>query len=273
MKLKRLYNTQHFIEENYNKIIALEELENISCYSYRNIQRIFKSVFNETIGAYQTRLKLENGYKKIIYTKLQLSDIALQVGYSDLQAFSKAFKKHFDCSPQQARHLKTNLFEEKKLTPKISEDFQLPDILKLEPLTVYYQSLKTNYVNSEIELLWKDMEQYKFEKGGTEYFGIIADEPIITDAINCRYDACVSQQPINKILPAKKIFNGTYARFKHVGSYDSIEDTYRQIYGGWILNNDLEFSEKPIIEHYFKHDTNIKGLEKIETHIFIPLAE
>ena len=65
-------NTLSFIEKNYNSPISIKDLERISFYSYRNIQRIFKYSCGETIGAYQKRLRVENAYKLILYTKKTL---------------------------------------------------------------------------------------------------------------------------------------------------------------------------------------------------------
>lgn len=40
--LNCVYNTLSFIEKNYDQLISIEQLEDISHYSYRNIQRIYR---------------------------------------------------------------------------------------------------------------------------------------------------------------------------------------------------------------------------------------
>ncbi len=117
VNLDCIFKTIHFIEENYNKTISPKELESISLYSYRNIQRIFKYMCGETIGSYQQRLKVENAYKLILYTQTPFSDIAFSVGFESLAAFSKAFKLRFGISPKEARHNKPDLFEKKGISP------------------------------------------------------------------------------------------------------------------------------------------------------------
>ena len=110
MQLSKIQHIIKFIEDNHNTNISTKELEKISNNSYRNLQRIFKTIFKESIGAFQKRLKLENGYRKIIYTNNTISDIAIEVGFQSVHSFSKSFKKHFNISPSIARNQKENLF-------------------------------------------------------------------------------------------------------------------------------------------------------------------
>jgi AraC-like DNA-binding protein/predicted transcriptional regulator YdeE len=268
--LKRIYATQNYIETNYNKSISISELEKVSCYSYRNLQRIFFSLFSETIGAYQTRLKVENGYKKLLYSKKQISDIAFEVGFSDLQSFSKTFKKHFGFSPSVARTKKETLFNANNLIISIAYNLK-PEIVFIPKTTVNYSSCKTSYINPEIETLWENFLKNDSLEKDADYFGVISDDVIITDKTKCRYDACISSASLNTDFPSKHIFGGKYAKFIHHGSYTTIDKTYQQIYGGWFLDNHLEFSHTPIIEHYIKHDSNTVSEEDFITAILIPL--
>jgi AraC family transcriptional regulator len=268
--LNRIYDTRNYIETHYNQIISIGSLEATSCYSYRNLQRIFYSLFNETIGAYQTRLKVENGYKKLLYSNKQISDIALEVGFADLQSFSKTFKKHFNCSPTLARSKKELLLNENHPIQSISSVLE-PEIVFIPETPVYYSSCKTSYINPEIELLWDTLFNNNFPESSTEYFGVIADDIVITEKSKCTYDACIATNLTIKKLPVKTIFGGKYACFFHHGSYDTLEETYQQIYGGWFLDNNFEFSNTAVIEKYIKNDANCENEADYLTALFIPL--
>ncbi|MGR3853758.1 MULTISPECIES: AraC family transcriptional regulator [Chryseobacterium] len=269
--LNCIYRVINFMEKNYDQPVSVKELEDISHYSYRNIQRIFKYSCGETIGAFQQRLKVENGYKRILYTQENLTSIAIEVGFANIASFSKAFKQHFGISPKAARQSKEQLLCEGAIIPVTSEVLVEPEIVYLKPVQVYYQSINTCYNNEEIEVLWEKFMENDFPDSGIEYFGVIADEPLIKTEINCRYDACSSVQSGNKKFPSKMIFGGKYARFIHHGSYETIDDTYTKIYSRWILNSDLEFSHTPIIEKYENHAENEDGQEKQLTYILLPL--
>ncbi|WP_312921915.1 AraC family transcriptional regulator [Empedobacter brevis] len=270
-QLNCIYRVIHFVEKHYDQPIAVKDLEAISHYSYRNIQRIFKYSCGETIGAFQQRLKVESAYKRILYTKENLTSIGLEVGFASIASFSKAFKQHFGISPKEARAHKAQLLCGPELVPTTSDSLLKPEIVYLEPVEVYYQSIQADYENEAIEVLWERFMQYDFPDSNVAYFGVIADEPLIKTAINCRYDACATVQARYKKLPSKTILGGRYARFTHKGSYETIDSTYAKIYSRWIFDSDLEFSPAPIIEQYEKHATNSSELETQLTYILLPL--
>ncbi|MFL9484562.1 GyrI-like domain-containing protein [Chitinophagaceae bacterium LWZ2-11] len=266
-----VYNTLNFIENNYDQCISVKELEEVSNYSYRNIQRIFKYTCGETIGGYQQRLKVENAYKLMLYTKESITSIALKVGFANLASFSKAFKQNFNCSPKEARSNKKLLFNNADIIPVESAVVLKPEIIYFQPTEVYYESAFIPYENEQIELLWSRFMQNEFPGTGTAYFGVIADEPLIKEDLNCRYDACSSAQARHKNLPSKIISGGKYAEFIHTGKYETIEETYKSIYSGWILESALEFAHTPIIERYLKHADNTDSEENQVTSILLPL--
>lgn len=267
-----VYNTINLIEERYDQQIPIQELEEVSNYSYRNIQRIFKYTCGETIGGYQQRLRVENAYKLILYTRESLTAIALKVGFANLASFSKAFKQHFGVSPKLAKSGKAELFIATNLIPVKAEGELKPEMVYLPPLKVYYKSTFIQYTNHEIELLWSDFVKHTFPLRDTEYFGVVGDEPLIRDELACKYDACASQPAADEKLPAKMIFGGRYARFIHPGKYEDIDETYRKIYANWILDCGLEFSHSPIIEHYIRHADNTGSEEEQLTAILLPIS-
>ncbi|PWN69426.1 AraC family transcriptional regulator [Chryseobacterium phosphatilyticum] len=269
--LNCIYKVIHFIEKNYDQQISVKDLEEVSHYSYRNIQRIFKYSCGETIGAFQQRLKVENAYKRILYTKENLTSIGIEVGFANIASFSKAFKQHFGISPKEAKLSKEKLLYSPDLIPVTSDIVLEPEIVYLQPAQIYYQSIQTHYNNEEIELLWKKFMLNKFPASNPAFFGVIADEPLIKTEIECRYDACVNVQATNKKLPSKIILGGKYARFTHAGSYETIDETYTKIYSRWIFNSGLEFSHSPIIEKYERHADHTLREEEHLTYILLPL--
>jgi len=266
-----IYNTLAYIESNYDRQLSIKELEEVSNYSYRNIQRIFSYTCGETIGAYQKKRRVENAYKKILYTKESLTSIALQVGFANLASFSKAFKQHFGISPKEAKSDKSSLLADTGVTPIASAVVLKPEIIYLPARRVYYESTFTNYVNEDIELLWDKFLKNQFPASGVDYFGLIVDEPLIREKISCRYDACSSVKSAHQKLASKMILGGRYARFLHAGSYETIDETYEKIYSGWILNSNLEFAHTPMIECYLQYADHSSSDEDQLTAILLPL--
>lgn len=269
--LNCVYNSITLIEKNYDQVISIEELEEVSHYSYRNIQRIFKYTCGETVGAYQKRLRVENAYKMMIYTSANISSIALKVGFSNLASFSKAFKQHFGITPKEAKSQKTPLMAKAEIFPVEAAQLLKPEIVYLRPLTVYYGTAFISYIDEEMEGLWDKFMKNEFPEHGNEFYGIVADEPLIRENLKCRYDTCSTMQAKNIRLPSKTIGGGRYAQFIHSGGYETIEETYTQIYSGWILEPGLEFGPSPVIEKYIGHPGNTARSEEQQTYILLPL--
>lgn len=269
MSVNNIIRTIQFIEENYNREISIQEIERVSCYSYRNIQRIFKHTCNETIGEFKTRLKLENAYKFLIYNKEDIKNISSMVGFETPSSFAKAFKQHFSITPSEARIRKELIFEKNYITIP-SKPIDIPfETLKKNSIEVYYSRVIAPYDSDEIELLWKKFTKLLFPADNTQYYGVIADETLITEDIKSRYDACSDKPAFNTNLPIKKIFGGKFVKFTHVGSYKTIEQTYKTIYSHWMLNSELEFSNNATIEHYSYVDEH--NADNNITCIYIPL--
>ncbi len=105
MNLSRLINeTEDYIENHLSEKITLEILANhfnISKYYYHHL---FSNESKETIAQFIDRIKMErSAIYMTICKEVNLTQIALQYGYSDLSSFSKSFKRHFKMSPNEYR--------------------------------------------------------------------------------------------------------------------------------------------------------------------------
>ncbi|MCL9807317.1 AraC family transcriptional regulator [Flavobacterium amniphilum] len=269
MTIEKIQQILIFLENNYHRQIDPSELEEISNYSYRNIQRIFNSVLNETIGNFCVRLKLENAYKQLVYTNLPVVQIAYDVGYENNQSFSKAFKNKFQITPLQARENKTNLFEQ-YIKQKKEASFSIGfEYVFKEKTQIHYKTvISNNYNNTDINELWDDIHDENKSVKSYDCFGVIVDQPIISDETKSRYDACVNDCLNPKNYLSKTIFGQWYAKYMHIGCYDEIEETYRKIYHRWLYESNFELDTSPIIEHYIA-DRN--SAAELITAIYVPV--
>lgn len=269
MKIENIQKILTFLEDNYHRQIDPEELETVSNYSYRNIQRIFSAILLETIGNFCTRLKLENAYKQLVYTDHSIVDIAYDVGYSNNQSFAKAFKNKFQITPLQARQNKKVLFEEyikNKENKLFFIDFECEYKEKIE---VYTKTLiSNNYDNVLINELWDTITEENKTISSYNCFGVIVDQPIISDKEKSRYEASVDACVNPKIYLSKSIFGGWYAKYTHFGDYDKIEETYRKIYYRWLYEGDYDLGTSSIIEHYID---DAKSVNQLITAIYVPV--
>lgn len=280
-QLEKYKNLVKFIDENFKEDIDIKKIEEISHYSYRNINRIFQSLQHETIGKHIKRIRLEKAAEYLKYTNQQVSDIAINVGFSDVASFSKAFKKRFNCSPStfsQSEELKeiiNNQIIEKETPRKIS--FEIKTLPEFELL---YLEHKGNYQNVRvIEKTWDtfinycDNKQLISEK--SIFFSETLDDNKITDDFQCRTNVAMILNKSIDFVPEglyqlKTHIAQKYAKFSHNGASEKLEETYNHIYGSWLTDVQLEFADKPILEFYLNHHENISE-DNFITEIYIPV--
>ncbi|MEW7278879.1 GyrI-like domain-containing protein [Aquimarina sp. 2201CG1-2-11] len=280
-QIERYGNLVSFIDENFKDEIKIEKIEEISHYSYRNINRIFQSLHHETIGKYIKRIRLEKSAEYLKYTNEQVSDIAINVGFSDIASFSKAFKNKFDCSPIAFR----------KNTNKIHKPIeQISDENRIKPLPftietlpkfdVLYLEHKGNTQNLKaIEKTWDTFIEYCTHKqllsNESIFFSETIDDDEITDDFRCRTNvALILRKPlsfaIENLCRTKTHTIQKYVKFIHKGANEELKNTYNRIYENWLTNVCLEFADKPILEFYVNHHEKIAKKDLI-TEIYIPV--
>ncbi|TPN83358.1 AraC family transcriptional regulator [Aquimarina algicola] len=283
--LDRYKKLLSLLDKRFKEEITVQEIEDTVFYSYRNINRIFLALHQETIGHYQKRLRLEKAAEYLKFSNQPIADIALDIGYNEISSFSKAFKKHFNCSPTIFRN--SHEFKQSIIQESIKEiDINTIDtpsftIEKLPDLRVLYLTYYGNYDNIKaIENTWEQLSIYALKKKilheRTVFLGEILDDEEITDSINCRYNAAILLDD-NVNIETKGLFNikvikeQKYAKFIHKGSHESSYDTYHKIYTHWLTKIQLELADQPTIEFYINDESDTPKDELI-TEIYIPIV-
>lgn len=91
------------IEQYYHEHLSLQQLAQRTCLSTGYFSRAFKERFAISPIAYQLELRITAAKTLLLDSSRSISEIAVLVGFSDVYAFSKAFKKHTGLSPRDFR--------------------------------------------------------------------------------------------------------------------------------------------------------------------------
>ncbi len=102
MNMRSVLLVKEFIDDNPFEDLNLNSLASIAHLSKYNLIRIFKSVFFLTPYQYVLALRLDYA-KTFLLGGMSASSVSTDVGFSDLQSFSKAFKNKFGFSPSQLK--------------------------------------------------------------------------------------------------------------------------------------------------------------------------
>ncbi len=283
-QLDRYKSLLDFLDQKFKEDITIKDVENVSFYSYRNINRIFTALHHETIGKYIKRIKLEKAAQYLKYSDNTISDIAFEVGYSDVAAFSKAFKNQFNSSPSQFREtqeLKQQIIQKAISTDKSIQKpaiaFEIEELPNFDILYLTYQGSFEDI--KAIKKVWDQLMKYAFKKklidNDSIFLAEILDDNEITDQLHCRYNAgIIIETPLNfepkELFRTKAIPQQKYAKFLHKGSHENSLITYDYIYSNWITDINLELEDKPTLE-FFLNDEEDTPPDELLTEIYIPI--
>lgn len=101
--IKRLFKARHFIQDHHHLNIDLQTIAENVCLSKFHLLRYFKNAFQITPHQFVIQCRLESSLELLKLHSLSLAEVALQVGFTDAAAFSKAFKQSFGISPSLCR--------------------------------------------------------------------------------------------------------------------------------------------------------------------------
>ena len=91
----------NYLEENYSKMITLEDILTVYPYSKTKLCRDFKQKYKITIFEMLTRIRLSHARNMINSNPhLKLASIAASCGFNDVSYFCKMYKRLYDCSPK-----------------------------------------------------------------------------------------------------------------------------------------------------------------------------
>lgn len=82
---------------------GVAEISDFLGYSTAHVRRLFNETTQKSPVAVFNEIRMSEARDLLLKTELEVSEIALGVGYKSLSVFSRAFKNHFGCSPQQFR--------------------------------------------------------------------------------------------------------------------------------------------------------------------------
>lgn len=98
---KTINNALLYIQEHYKENISLEDLLASTNYSKSHFIRLFKTSTNMNYTDYLNRYRIEKACRDLIYSTKNVTEIATENGFNNIQYFSKIFRKYMECTPKQ----------------------------------------------------------------------------------------------------------------------------------------------------------------------------
>jgi len=97
-----------YIESNYNRNLQVTDIAEMLGLNRSYFCRVFKRQMGMSPQDYIVSYRLEQAEKLLTTTKLSQKEIALRVGYPDVYALSRMFKRRYGIAPGKFRELHLN---------------------------------------------------------------------------------------------------------------------------------------------------------------------
>jgi transcriptional regulator GlxA family with amidase domain len=96
---KEVLSSQELIENNPTETFTVDEICAKMAVGRRTFERRFKKCTGNSVAEYIQRVKVEYTKKQLESGRKTVNEIIYDVGYNNIDAFRKVFKKHTDLSP------------------------------------------------------------------------------------------------------------------------------------------------------------------------------
>ena len=274
---RRLHRVLTHIDSHLDEPINLAGLARVANFSKFHFHRIFSAHVGETLGSYLTRRRVEQAAARLASQPLlRVLDVALAVGFGSAEAFTRAFKRHFGCPPSQ---WKTRPVARRHEKGKMGQVKSRPGQAK-RPRTAY-ASVMAQSNSSPLQVavttrpvvriayiryqgpfgeplgrFWGD-QVYPWLAAsnllGAPRYGVSHDDPQVTAANKCRYDAGAE---IGKdFVPSQyakiaTLAGGLYACTKFTGASGEIPHTWERILREWLPASGYQLDARSCFEYY-----------------------
>lgn len=274
----RMHRVVEHIDQNIDRFLDLETLAEVAHFSPFHFHRLFSAWMGETLGAYLRRRRCEVAATRLLaQPKLSILQVALSVGFGSAEAFTHAFNARFDRSPtswrlQQsaARPAKSNpdqmLSKHDQALPgrlRQNGDPSSPtvessmnvEIVDRRPTPIAYLRYVGPY-GSPISAFWQTQAYPWMVTNsliGQARYGISHDDPNVTAAAQCRYDAGC-EVPAGFVGAGNAhqtiIPGGKYAALNFKGTIVDFEPAWMALLRDWLPSSGLQLDSRPMFEYY-----------------------
>jgi AraC family transcriptional regulator len=296
-----MHRVLRHIDGNLAASLELAELASVANFSAFHFHRLFAAWTGERVGDYVRRRRLEVAAIRLVTQPAStVLEVALSVGFGSSEAFSRSFKLHFAESPSTWRTLQRNkrlkdakmdqhdsnpdqafleqVLQHGKHHNPLKEPAMEVQLKSLESTEIAYMRYVGPYGPPIADFWIKKVAPWMKANGllNVARYGISHDDPSITDAGKCRYDACVDA-PSNMVLGGDAqratLPGGRYATMQFKGSPEEIGKAWTYLLRDWLPSSGLQMDNRPCFEYYPAESADGQSAQEFACVICIPVAK
>jgi AraC family transcriptional regulator len=274
----RMHRVSEYIDQHLDQYLDLETLAGVAHFSPFHFHRLFSAWMGETLGAYLRRRRCEVAATRLLaQPRLAVLQIALGVGFGSAEALTHAFNARFGCSPtswrlqQSESHPgKSNLDQANRKADQVlqeesgkngassstsTETSMQVEVIERKPTPIAYLRHVGPY-GEPIGAFWQtQVYPWMVTNGllGQARYGISHDDPKVTAAEQCRYDAGC-EIPANFVATGNAhrtvIPGGKYAALSFKGVVAEFPPAWDALLRDWLPSSGLQLDSRPMFEYY-----------------------
>jgi AraC family transcriptional regulator len=297
----RMHRVLAHIDAHLDQPLDLNTLAQVAHFSPFHFHRVFAAWMGETLGDYMRRRRVELAAMRLAaQPRSRVLDLALSVGFGSAEAFTRAFKARFGCSPTAWRAQQAALRRANRNPGQVDGN---PDQVFPQPFTHHEAShnpdreslMKVKIIDRQsatiaylrhlgpygeaVARFWQEayVPWAVMNRLGPDHarYGISHDDPSITAPVQCRYDACAEVAPdfvVNGGAQKATIPGGKYAVLAFRGTVAQVGCAWAAILRDWLPESGLQLDARPSFEYYPKGAVFDPKTGMFECEICIPVV-
>lgn len=290
---RRMNRVLNHIDLHLDQPLDLQQLAGVANFSPFHFHRVFAAWMGETLGDYARRRRLEKAAFRLACKPAEsVLETALATGFGSGEAFARAFKLKFGCTPTewrrdtrqrlaaQALAAPDRAGADRNLDQALRKLDQTPqrgigdhdishndpgefhmkvDVIDLPAARVAYHRRIGPY-GPGIGTFWRATVLPWIQSHGLDgqiCYGVGYDDPSITAPDKCRYDACVTVPDGFDAAGSADLTTlpgGRYAVARFEGEPAAIADAWTWLTRNWLPDSGMLCDDRPCFE-MFRLDT------------------
>lgn len=271
---KRIMRVLTHIHDNPAGDLSLDALADVAAMSRFHWHRVFQAMTGETCAQAVRRVRLYRAARRLLGANLPVEEVARQVGYPNVNSFSRAFREQYGVSPGEFRKRGYPCAERKRIEKGRHAMFEV-EIRNLPERRLMGISHKGPY--TEIGSCFVKLGQIASSPSLQPYIegvaGVYHDDPNLVAPADLRSHAgliVADGAELPEGLEEVVMAGGDYAVLTYKGPYEGIKIAYDHLFGRWLPDSGREPAEAPCSEHYLNDPRQTKP-EDLLTEIHLPL--
>ena len=286
---ERIEDTVCYLMEHLDDPMDLGLLADRACLSRFYFHRIFQALLGETVGEMARRLRLERAAHCLRVSRTPITQLAFEAGYATHEAFIRAFRAAFACTPSDMRHRST--YAGGLPTPN---GVHFNDCSRLRFIATNQEGIGMQVEIRELPArkavcmthrgpyymigkTFGELGAWRKEAGVPlqPFIALYHDDACSTPAEELRSDAGMlvpdDFTTTDPRVHLVDVAGGLYAVGTHIGGYDSMHTSWEEVMK-WLPGSGYSWGDAPGMEVYVD-DCDFVPVEKLRTEVCVPVKK